>query len=403
MLLLVSMTTYAQKDYRAGYIITQDFDTLHGLIDYRGEIKNSKECWFKENGSSEEVAYNPGEIYSYRFVDGKYYISKKIIIDGQEVTGFVEYLVNAQANLYYYADYEKGSHYYIENESEGLVELKNEKKEYYEDNVRYVRETNEHIGALTIVFKDTPDLIPKINNVDLTHKSLIKITKDYHNIVCDSVACIIYDKPIPILSFKMGPSIGYEMIWHTFVEEWLNFFEYYLNTDFKVKTYPMAGMYIKAYVPRINEKITMDNSIMFAFRQYEGFTRYEDAPQQLRCSDVYVDQLLASTSISLVYNYPRGKYRPLFGFGVYGDFAIWNNQDLDFYRIVNSTDYYYYTLKVNNLVNYNLGFKVEAGISTEVENKEVFSNFSFRYGNGLHQRNYASTMSAVTLRVGYFF
>ena len=34
----------AQSDFRPGYYITNDLDTVFGLIDYRGEIRDSRIC-----------------------------------------------------------------------------------------------------------------------------------------------------------------------------------------------------------------------------------------------------------------------------------------------------------------------------------------------------------------------
>ena len=46
--LLTGVGVWAQRDYREGYIITNQQDTIYGWIDYRGDIRNAKICSFKE-------------------------------------------------------------------------------------------------------------------------------------------------------------------------------------------------------------------------------------------------------------------------------------------------------------------------------------------------------------------
>lgn len=64
--------------FRNGYYITLENDTVYGLIDYRGEVRNSQTCVFKMSEVAEPEKFDPSEIQAYRFTDGKFYISKQI-------------------------------------------------------------------------------------------------------------------------------------------------------------------------------------------------------------------------------------------------------------------------------------------------------------------------------------
>jgi hypothetical protein len=70
-----------QNNIMPGYIITLRNDTIYGFIQNNGYIRNSRICFFTENIDSTEQEFLPGEIYSYRFTGGKYYISETIDID----------------------------------------------------------------------------------------------------------------------------------------------------------------------------------------------------------------------------------------------------------------------------------------------------------------------------------
>ena len=94
----------AQRDYRKGYIITNQQDTVYGWIDYRGDIRNSKVCSFKKTETDQATEYSPSDIAAYRFINSKFYVSKNVGSEYVPKLVFLEYLVNGLANLYYFRD-----------------------------------------------------------------------------------------------------------------------------------------------------------------------------------------------------------------------------------------------------------------------------------------------------------
>ena len=80
MLLSLCAVVNAQRNFKSGYIITLTGDTIKGYIDSRGDIKNYKRCVFKENEENSSAEYSPEEIRAYRFIDGKFFISKLLKI-----------------------------------------------------------------------------------------------------------------------------------------------------------------------------------------------------------------------------------------------------------------------------------------------------------------------------------
>ena len=53
MLLLIPVL-YAQNNYRPGFIITVQKDTIYGEIDYRTDKMNAKRCVFQSQGNDTE-------------------------------------------------------------------------------------------------------------------------------------------------------------------------------------------------------------------------------------------------------------------------------------------------------------------------------------------------------------
>lgn len=136
-------TSFSQSDFQEGYYISWENDTVYGLIDNRSETRNSKQCSYKKDVSSDAVKLSPDDILAYRFIDGKYYISKKINTNIGEEQVFVEFLLNGITNLYFYNNYE--NYLYIIETKEGKL-------------VNLVNENNKHIGMLKSTFADCMEI-----------------------------------------------------------------------------------------------------------------------------------------------------------------------------------------------------------------------------------------------------
>ena len=100
-MLLGSLPVKAQVNPQSGYVITNDNDTLRGIIDYRTDTKNARSCRFKADGETAYKEYLPNEIKGYRLSDtGACYLSKSFPIDGEQRTFFAEYLLEGGVSLY---------------------------------------------------------------------------------------------------------------------------------------------------------------------------------------------------------------------------------------------------------------------------------------------------------------
>ena len=109
---------------------------------------------------------------------------------------FLEYLIHGKVDIYYYRD-ESGEHYFAQKGDDRLVPLTNDEKSHYANGIEYLQESNQYIGMLKYLFQESPEVSRETESVTLDHKSLIKISKKYHNAVCTDEQCIIYEKKIP--------------------------------------------------------------------------------------------------------------------------------------------------------------------------------------------------------------
>jgi len=193
LMLLSGVIAVAQSNYKEGYVITLQGDTLWGEIDYRGSRTMRNICRFKQNNSITE--FTPNDITAYRFINSKYFVAREV--DGKK--HFLEFLIKGKLNLYTYDDL-----YYVEKEDIPLTLLPYEKgKTYKEDGKEYFYKQTQLKGRLVYYTQDAPQLQQEISNItEPSDKNLIQIAKNYHDAVCKDEACIIFEKKLPPVRVK---------------------------------------------------------------------------------------------------------------------------------------------------------------------------------------------------------
>lgn len=377
----------AQSDFRDGYFMNNNSDTIYGLIDYKGNKANSKKCIYREDTNSENQVFTPDQIKGYRFTNSKFYVSKFVDKENETEQLFLEYLINGIIDIYYYRD-NKGEHYLVDNGSDNLYELKNEEKEIIIDNARYVKESKEYIGILKVTFKESPLISKRVENIGLNHKSLINIAHDYHKEVCTDEECIIYEKKLPEIKSTYGIVVGLNGISISQTGEFTDEFYYLRNSQFGFEIYPSIGFYYKVNIPFVNERL---------YFQYEGtYSRVNITTSNSYIEPEYNMNYLNHISLTqnaynnlciIKYEFPKGKIRPTFQIGGFAKYFF--KTDYDRNREVQfSWGDTYFTNKTNDspFAKFDFGINLGAGLrSIYLNDKELFLDFRYQRGFGLLQ------------------
>lgn len=383
----------AQTDFRSGYYVTLENDTVFGLLDYRGEVKNSQVCIFKNDNSSEIQKFNPGEIQSYRFTDGKFYVSKTIKTDLEEKTVFLEFLVDGITNLYFLRDINNYK-YFLEDKNGKFLELSNETiTEEVEGKGEIQRNSNRYIGLLHASFADCKEIQPQINNVNLGHKSLINITKKYHNYVCDTEECIVYEKKVQPAKVRFAPVIKIGVASFHFDKG--IFTNYDIDPDF----YFGAGMIMSTVFPGLNEKISFEVEV--DVNQYNFHGSYEEQNASIKETyDLYLDLFSVQPAISAKYTFPTGKIKPNVAVGAYADIFAGINEKIVTEKQHQDTVYTYesYETPITPMV---FGGFLQLGCNYELSERTFFTNLRLCYSTNQDQ-GIKSIIQSVNLNVGMF-
>jgi len=390
---------FAKSDFRNGYIISIKNDTIYGLIDYRGNKANTKKCIFKKDVYSENQEFTPNDIKAYRFIDSKYYISKIVNSAENTDTLFLEYLIKGKVDMYYFFDGVQG-HFLADKGEEKLIELKSIEKEVYTNATTYRIKSNQYVGILNYFFSESPSTLKKVEQVDLTQESLIKIAKVYHNDVCSNEECIIYQKVVPKVIIQYGPLIGFCQKTVSITKN-SEIYKYLKNNQFNKEFNPYFGFFIKSNIPSLGENL---------FLQYEGTYSRED----LRCqnswvsiynfryvNDIKLTRNVLNNSFQLKYELTKGRVQPSFHLGGCVNYSFMTQyeqhytiQDLSG-RPLTHTSFYEYPFP-----NLDFGVKVGFGIVGKVFNdRSAYLDFSYMKSVGILMKLDANVFS-LSLGVG---
>lgn len=303
--ILYTQHAYSQANFRKAHLITNTGDTLTGFIDYREGSKNFKTCEFKKSIEGESVNYNPNQIKGYRFVNDKYFESREIKIDDDEVENvFLEVLVKGKVSLYKYM-----SKYYVGKDSL-FYQLKNEQKEVEIEGRQLVKNTNEHIGILSYLLSDCMGLQSNIKGVRIDEKQLTKLIEKYNK--CTGEPTITFKAKKPwfkatvgvgaggvLSSIKFSPSIqGAE----------------YLTSDFKNDYSLIVGSNFELSSPRLNERIAFYVGAYYLNSKYVSFNVQELSSYTVR-NDVVINLKQLKVPFGFRYTLPEKNITPYFSLG----------------------------------------------------------------------------------------
>jgi hypothetical protein len=194
--ILQGIIAYSQNNYMPGLIINLYGDTLTGYIYNDSPINCGEYCTFKTKDDTIPITYTANEISGYKFLSGKYYVSKEIPVDSiTKEKVFLQWLVKGKLSIYSYIKDRARIYYFVETQSNELLELKNSEVEKFNNyGARYRYRKKEYISVLSSLMQNA-EMIPIINNSKLTDKALIRVIKIYSEKISKENDCIVFKKP----------------------------------------------------------------------------------------------------------------------------------------------------------------------------------------------------------------
>lgn len=282
----ITTSSFGQNDFRNGYIITLENDTINGQVNYRSNLNNYKSCIFKNE--QEERKYSPHEIIGYGYENDKFYSSQ--IIEGS----FVEALVIGDISLY------KSKEKYHLKKDTSIYALESFSEEVSIDGKVYVRENNKWRGITSHLISDcinnTHSVISKIK---FSEKSLTRLIIKYNT--CKKTEYKDFKAKKAWIKYDFGATVG-------LTRSTINFSEFFPYLDDSYSSIdPSLGVLFGVSSPRITERIAFQGEIHFIKSDYSSLVVLNNY-SSIEYHDAYIELNTLSIPLSLKYSFSEKKY-----------------------------------------------------------------------------------------------
>lgn len=305
--LCTSNIVLAQSDFRKGYIITLENDTINGLIDYRDGTKNFETCSFKKNENDEIVDYRPSKLNGYRFKDDKYFKPRRIENqDGYQEYAFLEVLISGSVSLYKHK-----STFFIEKGDSSFHKLETETIETFSNGEKKQRVSKKYLGILSFLLSDCSELRKEIQSVGLSEGPLMKIVKKYHKL--QNLEYSIYRAKQPTLKLSIGIYTGVNISNTKFSSE-RNNFNHLVEGNFENGT-PIIGLNFNLFFPRFSGKISFLTGFSYLSQDYFSSHKVVKSPIT-EINDVSMQIKQLKIPFGFQYTFTKRKFTPYINLGL---------------------------------------------------------------------------------------
>lgn len=316
--ILLLSPLYGQSDFRHGYIVTHNSDTLRGFVDNRTETKNARQVSFKSTLSGEVVKYDPTTIQAYGLTGDKMYEAKTIPLDSTSTEkAFVELLVKGKISLY---RFKNDGRLYIEKDAKPLQALYQTDIKVYRNGLPYIQIRKNYIGTLQWYMADCSQIQKKIDHAKLDYLSLMKLVDAYNHCGQERGSLRTKRKFMVISAGAVG---GLQISKMHSSTEGRGLVEYINYAQFGYSRQPSGGVFIKTNFPWITTKVSL-----YVEAQYTKAHYYSNYVWTMPNAVVNYREELSHTlsylrlPVLLRYTFPRGRVKPFVQAGGTFDFIL---------------------------------------------------------------------------------
>ena len=380
------LTLFSQSNFKEGYIISSEKDTVRGLIDFRSNQSNSVICRFKQSENVPEKIFHPGEIAGFMYLnEGKYYVTRTVEIDKVIRIVFLEFLVQGLLNLYYFP--EGLGYYFFETKDGNMISTTVKADEKLETSFKI---DTRFRGILYYVFKDDIKLSKQTSTAAFSRKTMIDFTKTYHDHMCTSGdRCIIFENDYTKKYTKINMTAYSGFEWNSIHLDYRSFTE---MNSFS----PVIGGELNVCFPRILKSLNVKIDVDLAKIDGEcHFLSGYNVQSQYKFSGLKSD-----FSGGFQYVYDKGNFRPSFYFGISYCY-LYNLKSTLKNEYVNYLNDFVTTINENVMLPRDLSFGIKTGIGVDYKiNNDHFIVLNLLYSN---HNNPTDKLNTYQLKLGYKF
>ncbi|WP_165823906.1 hypothetical protein [Pseudochryseolinea flava] len=309
--LLGSFLAVAQGDFRPGYYITLQHDSVSALIDYRSNKASSKKVTYKQTSKSKAKRFFPGEILAYGFDNGRRFISKKIRIEKGEPEKliFIEQLVAGKLSLLvYHGTYfaEKDSIYKLTKDIQDAIKTRS--------GASAIVTRKPYIGLLNYLMHDCG---LSADGARYERRKMIDLVSSYNR--CKDATHVVYNTDLQNIKFSWQLFAGIDN--SKLIPE-------NGEIDFQKSSTALYGLGFDVSSPRLFDRLFFTVEAQYSEKDYLGY--YQEGVSQISRYDIFLDAKALRIATGVKYNFSNDAQTPYIKFGC--SYAVVSDANIKFLR-----------------------------------------------------------------------
>lgn len=380
---LSPMISFSQGDFRPGFVIMSNGDSVAGYVDYRMDKKHWKNCYFRPSKKESTQRYSPQQVSDYGISSDKRYRSISLAEDsapGEKV--FVEVIVKGTLSLYRYKNI-----FYIDKDGK-VTKLPERTKTLVEIGGKKAYKTDRtYIGLLNVAMADCKLVA---DNTNYKERDLTNIVQNYNR--CHDQEGQVYKekKPFTKFAFQAFGGVDLSSLHLENVE----------TSSFEQSNSPIFGIGVDISSPRLNDKIFFSFELDYLKKAYQGSSRQQTEHSMLYY-DYDIDVSFLKIPIGFRYNFLKEAQTPYVRIGISEYVGLKSSVELVQEQEQNG-------VVETQVTNYELesrsqtGFWLGVGFSRNVwKGKKFFVEFRYERakgllgGNSVHPPSITQNMNAL--------
>lgn len=302
-LLSLSSVAFGQVDFRPGFIITLENDSIHGFISYKENGQNEPVCYFKPALEGKITPYSPNAIQGFRFQEDKYMASMQLPLtkDSLSEPVFAEILVKGKMQLI-----KHNLAFYAAKDGK-LYKLEQEEVPTYLNGKRAVKIKKPYLGILSYLMQaDCATLRSQITKTNLNEKHLVKLFEAYNG--CVGIESQSYAESKSWGEFKLGGIAGIQFSRLSF-EPTQGYSEGNYPGNPNSKIIPVFGLTYTYSSPRLNERFAIAGHLLFSMVNYEAVNVIDQDVRTIK-NDYSIELSQLKLPLGIRYNLPTKFLQP---------------------------------------------------------------------------------------------
>ncbi|OWP63859.1 hypothetical protein CDA63_06510 [Hymenobacter amundsenii] len=318
LLLITATVASAQTNFRPGYVVTLDGDTLHGEVDSRGSQRNARLARYRPSDAASITDYQPQQLRGYGLVGDRVYQVDSVSVavppvptapygaapDTVQQPVFLEVLVRGALSLLYLRDELSNDHFYLSAAGKSVQELLPPPvRKIADDEVAYRNSANAFRRTMAAATQQCLALQSTVAAARYNQRSLSELVTTYNQ--CVGAASVSPSAAAYKTRVRIGLIGGAEV--SRLVLNGQKSTYGFVSKGWSDKVSPVIGVALTVGLTRVNRTISA---------RLEGF--YESQSYLLRSqiagSNTYNEFRVKLTSIRVPllmrYTFPRGEIRP---------------------------------------------------------------------------------------------